>query len=63
VSWSMMDKDQLALEWSEKEGPTVRPPMATGFGSLLISQTTNGQATFDFVPEGLICSLTLPIRS
>jgi PAS domain S-box-containing protein len=56
---------ELVLIWREAGGPTVRPPAALGLGSLLLQQAVvhqlGGRAVLDWRPEGLVCTLRLPI--
>ena len=55
----------LFLIWQEAGGPPVLPPTTRGFGtrSLLASVESQlgGQVLFDWLPEGLICRLQVPI--
>lgn len=54
----------LVLEWREFGGPLVGAPLRQGFGATVITQSLQfahgGNATLDYQPEGLICTLTLP---
>jgi PAS domain S-box-containing protein len=51
----------LALTWTETEGPPVAPPTRRGFGSRLIERSLRGElkgaASMDYRPEGLVCSM------
>jgi PAS domain S-box-containing protein len=63
--WRLEDGDgPLRLEWTERGGPPAAPPTATGFGTRLIEVTVNGQldgeVRFDWAPEGVRCTITLP---
>jgi hypothetical protein len=44
----------------------VRPPERTGFGTTLIERSIahelDGQATLEYLPEGLVCALHFPLR-
>ncbi len=64
VQWDLHG-DTLSLTWEEAGGPPVLPPTSRGFGtrSLMASVETQlgGQALFDWLPEGLICRLQVPI--
>ena len=64
VQWDLRG-GTLFLVWQEAGGPPVRPPTTRGFGtrSLLASVETQlgGQALFDWLPEGLICQLQVPL--
>ncbi|MBI1181155.1 MAG: PAS domain-containing protein [Alphaproteobacteria bacterium] len=50
---------RLRMEWRERGGPTVSPPVHEGFGSRLIKRglaaELDGSVSMDFRPEGLIC--------
>jgi two-component sensor histidine kinase len=56
---------QLHMEWSETGGPLVHPPTRRGFGSSLIEQSIGRElgGTFqkDFQPDGLSCTIMLPL--
>lgn len=65
VDWRIANDQtgrRLELEWSEKGGPPVKPPVRRGFGSRLIERSLarelSGQATLSFGAAGLTCSLT-----
>jgi CheY-like chemotaxis protein len=66
LSWEL-DSGCLILHWSEKGGPRVEPPNAYGFGTKIINSTLVGQASgnvnLDWRPDGLNCTLTIPIGS
>lgn len=69
VTWSSetlpASESMLHLVWSEKEGPPVTPPSRTGFGRTLIERglkhDLGGEARLEFNPDGLICTLMLPL--
>jgi PAS domain S-box-containing protein len=50
-------RDQcLELRWTERGGPTVRPPSSTGFGSTLVAETARqlgGALEIDWAERGL----------
>ncbi|MFC1460514.1 CHASE domain-containing protein [Microvirga arabica] len=56
---------RLVLRWEEAGGPAVHPPVRRGFGSRLIERSfameLGGQATMDFRPEGVRCTVDVPI--
>ena len=65
VVWSSQG-GQLCLLWQETGGPPLAgPPHRMGFGSRLVERTLRhqlrGRARFDWLPEGLHCTLTLPL--
>jgi PAS domain S-box-containing protein len=56
---------RLILRWREKDGPPVSTPSRKGFGSQVIERSLShemeGAVTLDFRPDGLICTMTIPI--
>jgi PAS domain S-box-containing protein len=52
------------LVWTESGGPPVTPPTRQGFGSRMIerglSMELGGDAKLDYLPSGLVCTLTVP---
>lgn len=69
VSWDVTSPEdceaQLVLCWEERGGPSVAPPVGEGFGCMLISRSLayelKGEARLDFRPEGLVCTMTMPL--
>jgi PAS domain S-box-containing protein len=63
ATWELRG-DQLALSWRERGGPPVSPPTSRGFGIRVISasieQQLAGTTSFEWRPEGLHCTLTVP---
>ena len=57
--------DDLVLTWREVGGPAVAPPSEPGFGTLLLEQLVayqhGGKVGFDWRPDGLLCTLRLPL--
>jgi two-component sensor histidine kinase len=55
----------LTLDWTEKNGPPVRRPRKTGFGSrlidLVIGRQLNGEVTRTFSRKGLAVHLVVPL--
>jgi PAS domain S-box-containing protein len=55
----------LALIWREVGGPAAASPQAQGFGTTLLQQAVvhryGGRVEFDWRPEGLACTLRLPV--
>jgi two-component system CheB/CheR fusion protein len=68
INWRVLDfgsARHLAVEWVERGGPPVLQPSKRGFGSRLLERMTaseGGSATRTFEPEGLSCTLKLPLR-
>jgi two-component system CheB/CheR fusion protein len=66
LEWShseLAGKRALAVVWRELDGPRVRPPQQTGFGSRLIEKgLPNSSVRTQFLPTGLVCAMqiTLP---
>jgi PAS domain S-box-containing protein len=65
IKWET-EADRLILTWEEKGGPAVQKPISRGFGtrSVIASIETQlgGQAEFDWLSEGLICRLSVPLK-
>lgn len=67
VQWhvSRNSAPQLRLCWQEHDGPPVKPPATTGFGTRLIEFVTSrelgGRVELDYLPSGLTVEITLPI--
>jgi PAS domain S-box-containing protein len=56
-------EDGLAIEWLEMDGPQVVAPSSQGYGTRVIQaslEQLGGQASFDWRPGGLRCTLSLP---
>jgi PAS domain S-box-containing protein len=64
LSWEL-DADRLILHWIESGGPPVQPPFAEGYGTRVISASIerqlDGSATFDWRPDGLCFSMSIPL--
>jgi PAS domain S-box-containing protein len=64
LAWQMQS-DTLVLNWVEDGGPKIKPPKARSFGLKVIrasiEQQLGGQAKFDWAPEGLRCTLSIPL--
>jgi two-component sensor histidine kinase/DNA-binding response OmpR family regulator len=64
LSWELK-AGNLTLQWREIGGPHARPPDSQGFGTKIITASVasqlGGQASFNWRPEGLHCSLSIPI--
>jgi two-component sensor histidine kinase len=59
--------DKLCIEWRECDGPPVVVPTRRGFGSKLIEKgamrEVRGKAQLSFDPDGLVCSIELPVSN
>ncbi|MHB8283089.1 MAG: sensor histidine kinase [Caulobacteraceae bacterium] len=64
VSWSRPQQGAVALTWIEENGPPVRPPTRSGFGSTLISgalaNLPGGSVRLNYQAAGVECVLSLP---
>ena len=61
---SKVSDKALRIDWSEHNGPPVKPPISLGFGSSLtrisIEAQLGGRITYDWQPSGLIVRATVP---
>jgi len=59
-----MASGTLTLDWLETGGPQATKPAVEGFGSKIINASIKGQSrgsvAFDWQPEGLRCTLSIP---
>jgi PAS domain S-box-containing protein len=62
IKWTF-EEDYLTLDWRERGGPSTEPPSTSGFGTKIINASLNsrneGQAKFNWRPEGLHCTLAM----
>ncbi|HEY8567280.1 MAG TPA: PAS domain S-box protein [Beijerinckiaceae bacterium] len=64
IRWSLVAEPPsgVRLEWREEGGPPVAPPTRRGFGSRLIERSLaadlGGEATLDYAPTGLVCTVS-----
>ncbi len=67
LEWAWTDEAQPRLEmhWREEGGPAVSPPTRTGFGSVLLQRSLQGdlnaEVGLNFHPSGLVCSIRAPL--
>jgi PAS domain S-box-containing protein len=68
VEWDYADGDKgrlVEIVWTESGGPPPKEPSGTGFGSNIIRASVErqlrGQVTREWRPEGLRCTLRIPI--
>ncbi len=63
LTWEL-HPDSLLLRWIESGGPPAAPPASPGFGIRVISASVErqleGEARFEWHPQGLQCSLAVP---
>jgi PAS domain S-box-containing protein len=67
ITWAVVPSssgDRLILNWKERAGPPVSPPVRQGFGLQVIerglAQELEGSVHLDFHPTGLIFTLDFP---
>jgi PAS domain S-box-containing protein len=57
--------DRMRLQWQERGGPPVTPPVRRGFGARLIksglAQELNGEVRLDYEPAGVVCQIVMPV--
>ncbi|MGC5779498.1 HWE histidine kinase domain-containing protein [Methylobacterium sp. NFXW15] len=67
VRWVVSSEGEDAefrMEWQERNGPPVVPPTRKGFGSRLIERGMGGgHVVISYPPEGVHCTLSLPLTS
>ncbi|HET7679964.1 MAG TPA: sensor histidine kinase [Xanthobacteraceae bacterium] len=69
IKWQVAEDAQndlmFELHWSEHDGPPVRKPTKSGFGSRAITQSLgraiDGVVDLDFPPQGLTCAIRAPL--
>ncbi|MGB7102629.1 MAG: response regulator [Xanthobacteraceae bacterium] len=65
VTWTTQP-DSVALLWQESGGPTIAPPPARSFGLNVIRASIEnqlgGKPVFDWNPQGMRCTLSIPHR-
>jgi PAS domain S-box-containing protein len=62
LSWQI-ESNNLVIEWWERGGPPVPMPSLQGYGTRVIRASVEhlgGQATFDWRPDGLRCTVSIP---
>jgi two-component sensor histidine kinase len=63
IDWTFED-GRLSLVWRETDGPLVKPPSGSGFGTRLFKRALEqfgGGLHEEFAPTGLVCKLNLTI--
>ncbi len=67
IEWDVSGDGGIKLLWREADGPVVLPPTRRGFGSTLIERAlameTGGRAKIEYLPEGVVCEVSLPATS
>jgi PAS domain S-box-containing protein len=63
IAWRL-DGDALAMSWTERNGPPVRPPQRQGFGNTVLrsmaTRALGGAVQLDYAPTGVEWHLTCP---
>ena len=69
LDWEIITEDarpKLRLIWTEAGGPHVVTPVQRGFGSRLIERSARdqlgGEATVDFLPRGVVYTVTCSLE-
>jgi light-regulated signal transduction histidine kinase (bacteriophytochrome) len=66
IAWHCDDEGVLLIDWTEKGGPPVAPPIRRGFGSTIIERSIpydlGGTATVGYSPAGFSARFTVPAR-
>jgi two-component sensor histidine kinase len=66
VHWKLVSEALVRVEWQESGGPPVEAKRGRGFGTDLIerivAQELKHEVQLDFLPEGVRCVLTIPVR-
>jgi two-component sensor histidine kinase len=66
VHWKLVAPGLVRIEWQESGGPPVAPQRGRGFGTDLIERIVahelKNPVELDFLPEGVRCVLTVPVR-
>jgi two-component system CheB/CheR fusion protein len=67
MRWELLDNGAdrfVKMVWTEKGGPRVRAPSTSDFGSYLIEHgLPEGRVAREFRPDGIVCSVELPLAS
>ena len=66
IVWSIASGDQprIELTWTERGGPPVSPPVARGFGTLLLERSgklPHLRARLEFAPKGVVCRIEVDL--
>ncbi len=58
------DEPRILLTWTERGGPPVTPPVARGFGTLLLERSgklPHLRARLEFDPQGVVCQIEVTL--
>ena len=66
VDWQLQEENLVKIDWVESGGPEVAQDRGRGFGTDLIERVVahelRNPVKLDFRPEGVRCSLLIPVR-
>ena len=66
ISWSTQAGNEhpiLKFEWKERNGPPVKTPKRSGFGSVLIEKgLPEASVDLQYLREGVVCTIEVPLR-
>ena len=65
LRWDV-ENGALNMTWEEAGGPSIRSPITSGYGMRVIGGSAaqlGGDASFEWRPSGLRCSLVIPLRT
>lgn len=69
VSWAMRgsgEAREFVLQWTEEDGPPVKPPERRGFGYTImvamVEKSLDAKVTVDYAPGGLMWKVEAPAR-
>ncbi|NIF28254.1 GAF domain-containing protein [Pantoea sp. Tr-811] len=66
VNWTLDAGNACDITWRESDGPTVRPPSRSGFGTVLIDRSIpfdlGGTSNVEYLPEGLRGFFRIPAK-
>jgi PAS domain S-box-containing protein len=64
IEWLNAANGNLLIRWTETDGPPVKPPARSGFGTRMLNRAIrtqfNGDLRFSWRPEGLSCEIEAP---
>ncbi len=70
LTWTLRpagDLSELQIVWREKDGPPVKPPSRSGFGTRLIERSLaadlRGRVVMEYPPEGATCTIEASLPS
>ena len=67
ISWKTEQRDdpRIIMLWTERGGPPVTPPVARGFGTLLLERSSklpHLKAWLEFDPDGVVCRIEVKLN-